>query len=227
MRGYDNPRFNHEMLLDLQFCEGDGDITRDWAKPHHEPNTLTGAPAWTNRVNDLTILNFDCTAPYDHIITAAANSADLDFTSGDFSGAAWIYTTAGGNRYVFNKGLTTTGWCFYLNTANRMSVGTKQAAANQYTTGDVISLNTWLFVGFSRASAAVRIYTNGRDATSSAATHVNPDSAAAQNFYVGCNDAVGAGWWCGYMWRPRVWGKQLTAAEMLAIYEAERGLFGV
>jgi len=29
------------------------------------------------------------------------------------------------------------------------------------------------------------------------------------------------------MWRPRIWGKQLIAAEHLAIYEAERGLLGV
>jgi len=86
MRGYDNPRFNHELLLDLQFCEGTGTTTQDWAKAHHEPNTLTNAPTWTNADNDLTYLVFDASAPYDHIITLAADSGDLNFTSGAFSG---------------------------------------------------------------------------------------------------------------------------------------------
>jgi hypothetical protein len=227
MRGYDNLRFNHEMLLDLQFCEGTGTITRDWAKPHHEPVTLTNVPTWTNAANDLTYLAFDGAAPYDHLLLASANCADLNFTSGAFSGMCWYYPRTGGNRYIFNRGLTTTGWCFYLNTSNRMSLGTKQAAVNQYSNGDVLTLNTWQLVGFNRSGATVRIYTNGRDETVTAVAHVNPDSAAAQNFYIGCTDAVGAGWMYGDLWRPRIWNRNIAAAEHLAIFEMERGLFGV
>jgi len=226
MRGYDNPRFNHEMLLDLQFCEGTGTVTLDWAKAHHAGATLTGAPAWTNAANDLTFLDFDLGPPRDYIVISTANSGDLDFTTGAFSGAVWYYPQAGGNRYVFNKGTNVTGWCFYLNTSNRMSLGTRQAADDQYTTGPVLTLNVWHFVGFTRTGDTARVYQNGLDATYSAATHIDPD-AAAQNFYIGCTDAVGAGWMEGYLWRPRIWGRCLTAAEMLAIYEIERGLFGV
>lgn len=226
MRGYDNPRHNHELLLDLQFCEGTGTTTQDWAKAHHEPNTLTNGPAWTDMDNDLTYLVFTGALPYDHIITLAADCADLNFTSGPFSGACWYTPTAGGNRFLFNKGLTTTGWCFYLNTSNRMSLGTRQAAANQFTTGNVLTLNEWQLVGFSRRAANVDIYTNGRCVTSSAATHVNPDTSP-ENFYIGCNNLVGAGWMVGYLWRPRIWGRNITAAEHLAIYEAERDLFGI
>lgn len=227
MRGYDNPRFNHEMLLDLQFCEGDGDITRDWAKPHHEPNTLTGAPTWTNAGNDLTYLDFAPGPPREYIITLAADSTDLNFTSGDFSGAIWYTPDVTGNRYVFCKGTATTGWVFYLNTESRMSFGTRQAAVNQFTSGEALTLDTWQFVGFTRDGAVARIYTNGRDVTYTSATHIDPDTAAAQNFYIGCTDLVGAGWMDGYLWRPRIWDRCLTAAEMLAIYEMERGLFGV
>jgi len=82
MRGYDNPRFNHEMLLDLQFCEGTGTVTLDWAKAHHAGATLTGAPAWTNAANDLTFLDFDLGPPRDYIVISTANSGDLDFTTG-------------------------------------------------------------------------------------------------------------------------------------------------
>lgn len=227
VRGYDNPRFNHEMMLDLQFCEGTGSTTQDWSKAHQEPNTLTGAPTWTNAANDLTFLDFAIGPPREYIITLAAASTDLNFTSGDFSGAVWYNRHCGGNRYVFCKWLGTTGWVFYLNTANRMSFGTRQAAADQYTTGNVTTLNAWEFVGFTRDGAVARVYTNGRDVTYNSATHINPDSANAQNFYIGCTDAVSAGWMDGYLWRPRIWGRCLTAAEMLAIYEAERGLFGM
>lgn len=225
-RGYDNPRSNQEMLLDLQFCEGTGTITQDWSKAHHEPNTLTGVPTWTNAANDLTYLNFNSTAPREYIITLAADSGDLNFTSGDFSGAIWYYPTAGGNRYVFNKGTGTTGWTFYLNTSNRMSLGTRQAAADQFTNGDVLTLNAWQFVGFTRDGTAARVYTDGRDATSVYGAHIDPDTAA-QNFYIGCTDLVGAGWMDGNLWRPRIWGRAVGAAEFLAIFEMERHLFGV
>lgn len=225
-RGYDNPRFNQEMLLDLQFCEGTGTITQDWAKPHHEPNTLTNAPAWTNAANDLTYLYFDGIAAYPHIIILTADSGDLNFTTGGFSGMCWYYPTAGGNRYVFNKGTGTTGWTFYLNTSNRMSFGTRQAAVDQFTNGDVLTLNEWQLVGFSRDGATARVYTNGLERTTAYATHINPDTAA-QNFYIGCTDAVGAGWMVGYLWRPRILGRATVAAEHLAVYEAERHLFGV
>lgn len=226
-RGYDNPRFNHEMMLDLQFCESTGTTTQDWSKAHQEPNTLTGVPTWTNAANDLTYLNFDSTAPREYIITLAAASTDLNFTSGAFSGAVWYYPTAGGNRYVYCKGTATTGWVFYLNTANRMSFGTRQAAVNQFTTGNVLTLNAWQFTGFTRAGAVARIYTDGREVMDASATHIDPDSSAAQNFYIGCTDVVGAGWMDGNLWRPRIWGRALTAAEMLAMYEIERHLFGV
>lgn len=228
-RGYDNPLFNQVMVLDLQFCEGTGTVTADWSKAHHEPNTLTGVPTWTNRVNDLTILDFAIGPPREYIITLAADSGDLDFTTQDFSGAAWFYPHSTGNRNIFNKGLTTTGWDFYIVAGTgEMRFSTHQAGpTTQVTDGNPLTLNAWQFVGFTRSGANARIYVDGRDDTVVYGTHVNPASAAAQNFYIGCADAVGAGWLDGYLWRPRIWSRQLTAAEHLAIYEAERGLFGV
>lgn len=226
-RGYDNPRFNQVMLLDLQFCEGVGVPTLDWAKPHHEPNTLVNAPVWTNAINDLTFLYFDGVAAYPHIVTLATDSGDLDFTTTGFSGMCWYYPSSGGNRYIFNKGTNATGWCFYLNTDNEMSLGTRQAAATQFSHGNVLTLNTWQLVGFSRDGATVRVYTNGRERTTTYATHINPDSSTAENFYIGCTNLVGAGWMVGYLWRPRILSRVTVAAEHLAVYEIERHLFGV
>jgi hypothetical protein len=228
MRGYDNPRFNHELLLDLQLKEGTGTLTQDWAKGHTAPNTLVGTPAWTPLANELMVLDFDPGPPRDYIIILAADSLDLDFTTGDFSGAAWFYPHAYGNRYIFNHGATTEGWDFYIVAATgEMRFTTWQAAASQHSDGQPLTLNTWQLVGFTRDGAVARVYTNGQDVTAVFGTHVDPATAAANNFYIGCTDLVGAGWLDGYLWRPRIWGRALTAAEMLAIYELERGLLGV
>lgn len=227
-KGYDNVPANMQLLLDLQFREGVGAVTHDWAKPHHEPNTLIGAPAWIGLGNGLPCLDFDIGPPREYIITLAADSADLDFTTGDFSGAAWFYPQATGNRYIFCKGAITEGWNFYIvATTGQMRMTTKQLAASQYTDGTPLTLNAWQLVGFTRAGANVRVYTNGLDVTATAGVHINPDTAVANNFYIGCADLVGAGWLDGYLWRPRVWNLALPASEMLYIFETEKGLFGL
>ncbi len=225
-RGYDHFPPNQQLLLDLPLREGTGIYTASWAKPPRQ-FTLTGTPVWTPLANDLTILDFDSTTP-DYIEATAGASGDMNFTAGDFSGLAWILTTAVGNRYVFNKGTGTTGWAFYLNGQAEMDFYTAQAGpAVQSTEGDVLALNIWHCVGFSRAGAVVRIYTNGVDVTTTSATHVNPDSAAATAFTIGSTAAGGSGWWDGRIWRPRVWDKVVTSALFRAIFENERYLFGV
>jgi hypothetical protein len=229
MRGYDNLRFNHEMLLDLQFCEGTGTVTQDWAKAHHAGATLTGVPTWQNLGNDLTYLDFDLANP-DSIIISAANSVDLDFTTGAFSGAVWIAPDAYGNRWVMHKSSAGNGWGFWISaTSPYLELTTEQAGPTYQTTegGANLVLSAWQFIGFTRSGATGRVYLNGVDATTTPATHVDPVSAAAANFTIGTTTGGGAGWYDGDMWRPRIWNRQLAAWEMLAIYEAERDLFNV
>lgn len=229
VRGYDNPRFNHELVMDLQFHDGVGALILDWSKSHMAPNTLTGAPTWSFLGNDLTYLDFDSTTP-DYIITLAADSGVTNFTSGDFSGAAWIKPDgAGTNRVIFNRGTAATGWTFYVNQLERLTLQTNQVGpVIQYTLSSAIPASVWQFVGFARDGAAVRVYRNGRDVTNYYGTHINPASSNAQNFYIGCGNAVAAGTYLdGGLWRPRVWNRYVTAAEHLAIFETERHLFGV
>lgn len=225
---YDKWRPNQGLVLDLQFRETTGTITQDWAKPYHADPTLVGTPAWAVLGNDLTYLSFDPTNP-DTVQIAAADCADLDFTSGDFSGCAWFYPDASGERFIFNKGLATTGYAFGLQAGTYSLVFyTRQAGpVTQSSLSSVIAANTWQHVGFIRDGASVRLYINGVDETITPGTHVNPASSVAENLYIGSNDAAAAAWLDGRLWRPRIWNRALAAWELAAIYEAERDLFGV
>lgn len=226
---YDRWRPDQDLLLDLQLREGTGTITRDWAKPYHDPATLTGAPAWTNAANDLTYLAFDPANP-DRIVILAADSTDLNFTSGSFSGAMWIAPDAYGNRYLYMKGGAETGWSFWLSGTSPYLVFTTEQAGPTYQSTDGganLALTAWQCVGFTRSGATGRVYLNGVDVTATPATHVNPASAAAGDFYIGTTVGAGAGWYDGRLWRPRIWNRALAAWEMDAIYQAERDLFGV
>jgi hypothetical protein len=233
MRGYDNPRFNHELLLDLQLCEGTGTVTQDWSKAHHAGATLAGAPTWQSLGNDLTYLDFDASNP-DTVTILAAASNDLDFTSGDFSGAAWIAPDLASNRHIFWKGAAglATGWAFSVDLYGAvpdLEFLTGQTGPVVQATYGAIGIDisgVWQFAAFTRSGASARIYLNGRDVTASPDTHIDPTSAAAADFIIGTN-ALAGGIYDGDLWRPRVWGRCLAAAEMLAIYEAERDLFGV
>ena len=228
-KGYDNYRPYQMMVLDLQFRETTGTVTRDWAKTYHDPATLIGTPTWAVVGNDLTYLSFDPNNP-DRVVILAAASTALNFTTGSFSGAAWIYPDAYGNRYMMDKSSATAGWGFWVvGTSPYLGFTTANAGPATQTTygGANLQLSAWQLVGFTRSGATARIFHNGRDATVTPATHINPATAAAIDYYIGTDVGAGAGWYDGRMWRPRVWKRALAAWEFLAMYEAERDLFGV
>ena len=227
--GYDNYRPYQSLVLDLQFRETTGIITRDWAKPYHDPATLIGTPAWAVLGNDLTYLSFNPATP-DRVVIVAADSTALNFTTGSFSGAAWIYPDAYGNRYVMDKSSATAGWGFWIQGVTPYLAFTTANAgpATQTTYGGAnLVLSAWQQIGFTRTDATGKVFLNGRDVTITPATHINPATADAIDFYIGTDVGAGAGWYDGRMWRPRVWKRDLAAWEFLAMYEAERLLFGI
>jgi len=228
-RGYDNYRPNQGLLLDLQFRETTGTTTADWSKAYHIPATLTGAPTWAVLGNDLTYLSFDPANP-DRLTIAAASSTDLDFTTSSFSGAAWIYPDAYGNRYLMDKSGAAVGWAFWISgTSPYLAFTTANAGPLTQTSygGTGLALSAWQFVAFTRTGATGRLFLNGVDVTTTPATHVNPASSAAVDMTIGTIVGAGAGWYDGRMWRPRIWNRDLAAWELLALYEEERSQFGV
>ncbi len=225
-RGYDNIWLNSQLLLDLQFREAQGELYHDFAKPHHVV-TGVGVPAWAALPSDLYYLLFNA-AISDYVTATAAASLDLDFTTEDFSLAVWIDPDLGGNRYLFNRGLTLQdGWRFFYDTNEALTLGTTTGVTDYFTQSvdDAVVVGEWALVGCSRDGTDVRIYKNGRDVTAVYADHGDPDTSA-RNFYIGRSDA-GAGPYDGDMWRPRIWERAVPADEWLSIFEMERGYFGV
>lgn len=227
-KSYDKWRPNQALLLDLQFKETNGTVTADWAKGYRPKLTLVDTPVWSTLASDLTYLGF---ANNDAIYSLAADSTDVNFTSGAFSGAVWISPTAYGNRYLFDKSSATAGWAFWIcATSPYLAFITAQAGpTTQITYGGagLVTGGVWQFVGFTRDGADVRIYLNGSDVTDNPATHVNPATAAAINTYIGAAVGAAAGWFNGGMWRPRIWGRALDSWEFTALYNAEKRLFGL
>lgn len=236
-KGYDNLPMFFQTVLDIPMFEESGALARDIARPPAvaEEHTMAlegGTIAWAPwPLSNVGLISFNGVTP-DRLSLSAANSLSMDYQAGAFSGAVWVYPTTliGAIRTLFCKGVAATdGWCFEVAGGNgAIYFRTSQAGADQETisaVGEVV-LNTWYLLGFSRLGASARLYKNGVDVSSTIGAHVNPVSAAARELHIGCVVAHANGW-TGYMWRPRIWSRQISAAEMQKIFNMERGLFGV
>lgn len=225
--GFDRKRYNQEILLSLRFTEGAGAVAQDWSKIHR-PVALTGSPTWAFLANDLTVLEFSGGAA-DRLTCTGADSADLDFTNENFSLACWCYSTDYGSAsVVMNRGvLDTCGWEWYGYTAN-LAIRTNQAGDREGATAvGYLEEDAWQFLGFIRYGLVGQMYVNGRsvDTLQTAAGLVDPVACGAQNFLVGNNPHDNG--FIGRLWNPRAWARQLSEPEMIAMFEDERGLFGI
>ncbi len=239
MKGYSNIPQLYQAVLDIPMFEAAGAVgalVHDIARPSgvalDKNMALAGATiTWANwGLSNTALVNFDAVTP-DRLELAAAQSTDLNYQAGAFSGVVWAYPLdlAGALRTIFCKGGTVDGWKFHVAGGNgAIYLTTYQAAGSQETLsaiGEVV-LNTWYMLGFSRLGAAVKLFKNGVDVTLTAPAHTPPDSAAARDFHVGCVLAHADGW-DGYLWRPRIFSRQLSATNFKELFELERGLFGV
>jgi len=223
-----------QLLLDLFFRRSLTDVVDDWAAPHHPvartPGGNPGGPAWTDLANNLTVLDFNAATP-DFLECPAADSVDLNFMAGPFSLAIWIKADVLGVAVIMCKDGTTNGWSWWVDAVlGEMNLTTFQGAGTTQTSvgaADDVIIGTWRFISVARSLASVRLYTNGKDVTTVAPTHVDPLTAVGNKFHISINDAEGAGWFDGQLWRPRVWDRCLPPEEMAAIFAMERSLFGV
>jgi len=228
MRSFDKESINLQLLLGLPFLEGTGTVTQDIAKAYH-PVALTGVPSWATLASGLQVLDFNSATP-DFLQSPAADTVDLDFTSGDFSMAVWVYIDSLADiREIINRGRATTdGWRFFIQTDGRFGIQTNQAAAGQTSSSSAgeIVINNWYLIGASRSGASGRVYKHGQDMTVTAANHVNP-LTSARKLLIGVYETEAHNPHDGKMWNPRIWGRKLEPWEHLALFNAERHLFGV
>jgi len=234
VRSYDKLSINEDILLDLPFNEGSGAITGDIAKPHHTFD-LNNAPTWTSLVSGRGVLTFDGATEY--LDASAASTADMDFTSGDYSVGVWInWTDVGGglSQIVIGRyGVDLDGWEIYLTEGGGFNYLTQRhhhatLAPNTrdgcYSTGWAQS--TWFLLGISRSGLYPVHYRNGVAlAMSYEATGMLDPDTCNRDMVIGTRYTKDANWYQNMMWRPRMWSRVLSADEWMEIYDEESGWF--
>mgnify|MGYP001255334708 CR=1 FL=1 len=240
IKGYDAIGVNLDIALDLPFREGTGALAHDVAKPVRHPVSLIHAPTWTQTsLSNLTVLTFDGAS--DYLECAGAATADLDFTTGDYSVVVWVNWLWTGStqmllaRYELGK----TGWEIYFTCHinpddNYLSL----RHSHQSLTPDIWSscfsegwpVSAWTLVGITRQKVAGTSYPlhyrNGEAVvvTYDAGGLSDPDSSAMDLVNVRFNKT--ANFYKGDLYRPRIWGRCLSPFEMRMIFSMERNLFG-
>ncbi len=215
---YDTLDLHRGLILDLQFREGAGDVTHDYAKSHH-PMTLVDDPVWA----DVGITFQD---DPDEITCPGVDTADLNFTSGDFSLVVWAYSTdlASANIYMNRAVLDANGWEWYT-ANNNLALRTNQAGSREGASGmGCVILNTWQCLGMSRSGLLAQAYTNGQRVRTLNTGLLDPVTSA-QLFRVGNNPNDNG--FEGTLWRPRIWERELADSDFERIFRNERYIFGV
>lgn len=228
--GLDNLSLNMQLVLDLPFNEAVGSVIHDIARPHHTCIEGGTELAWTETASGLSVLEFDDPS---WLECSAADTVDLDFTTGDFSCCVWFYAngaTIGSEDWII-RGYDFApfdGWIFGVWGNYRISFDTMSGGTYWVTAGPINSavVNVWTFAGMTRAGLVGLIYKNGVDITDISDGHPTITSSA-RKLHIGCADDEGSSMWDGLLYRPRVWSRCLTAEEMMFIFESERSLFGV
>ena len=236
MKSYDSISYLMQTILDVPMYEGVGTLAHDIARPPTAPPgldhtmTLIGASiAWVQLpLSNLTYIHF--TPVTDYLQLLAAASTDMNFTTGPFSLAAWIYLESiATDKFIIERGLAATdGWIFAVNSTGQIYVLTNQAGFSQVSTtaAGAITISGWWFVGATRLAGSVRLYRNGVDVTSVANVHTDPTGNAARNLQVGADNAL-VSTWDGYISRPMVFGRQISPLEMYKLFESSRDFYGI
>ena len=225
--GFDNYSINHQLLLALPFTEGTGTVTYDIAKPHHELALAGTPPTWQSLASGYPYIDFDGAA--DNLQCPAADSADLNFTTEDFTLKAWLYNTGPVlTDSVMCQGVDDVdGWEWYISAGGDITLRTNQAAAHtEVVAATAFTSSVWQLVGIVRDGSAGQFYMDG-DPIATTGSLTDPVSvAAADIFYVGAQ-AGAANFWDGGIAFPEIWERALTASEWKAIFASERHWFGV
>lgn len=237
MKSYDSIPENVDLLLDLPFREGTGAITTDIAKPHHKAD-LKNTPIWDILASGLGVLTFDGVNEYAEI--PAADSADLDFTSGDYSVGGWFYRNYTGNTEIFiaKYQLDVSGWEIYVTDAAPGPAGDYLTLRHHHAGGTATRtacyslgwpISVWHFLGISRSSGYPKMFRNGEgvDVVYAVGGLEDPETAIAKDTVIGTRFTKDTNFWDGSLYRPRVWSRALEPAEWKNIFERERALFGV
>jgi len=225
---YDKTGIGYQMLVDLPFTEMSGLVTYDRAKAHHEL-TLTGGAAWASLPGGAPYLDLSGGSKY--LQCPGAESADVNFTNGDFTFLAWVYNNAlgGAQEIVCQGAVDVDGFEFYMFPGvNTLALRTSQLGSHTgiSAVGAFIP-SQWHLAGVTRHGASGQFYING-DVADTIGTLIDPVSCAGGNkLLVGIQNNEITNGWDGYMGQLRIWGRELNAMEMKTIFQLEHSHYGV
>lgn len=142
--------------------------------------TITTA-TWVQLPSGLWVLDFNSATP--DYVTIPAAFTQLDFTSQDFSLVARVNVDAFSALYsgIFERGATgTDGYVFRIRNNGEIRLWTSQTPVNQRSDSNVgvVTVGSWVTIGFSRNGASVRLYADGIDVTATPAVHIDPLTSA-------------------------------------------------
>ena len=184
--------------------------------------TVVSTPAATNR-----ILSLDGVSGY----AVAANSADLNLASSDFTITAWVFLR---NYDAWNSAILSkrapgsrNGWMLYVGGLAQGSEAGKpvfivSGGADARVTGTVdIRTNQWqhLAVVFSTNSGVASLYING---ILNANGSLSPPLATTTNVFLGRDSITSQYLWNGQMDEVCVWNRALTNNEVFAKMSCKR-----
>ncbi len=227
---YDKIGYNNRMLLDLPFREGTGIVTQDVAKPHHLV-TLVGTPTWAALDSGKMALTLGGVGSGDYGQCLNADSADLGFTSSDFSIGGWFKweDTADDSQILIARyELSVGGWEVYLTEAGALRymtlrlhhAGGATARTAAYSLGWAYS--TLSHFGISRSGTSAIFYRNGEAITTVADTLIDPESTT-QDMVIGIRYTKDANYLSGRLPRLFVAGEALSAEDWRNMYKHQVG----
>lgn len=242
-KGYDNLiDLNFGSLMDLSFQKGAGaagTYLEDVAKPHHQGAMLVGPPTWGHAApGNKNILTFSGAGHY--LECPAANTVDLNFTTGDYTLAVWInWLTNAGTQIVMGRyELDVSGWEFYLTEGafNFLTLRHNHASGGADTRDACFSTGwdfaTWWLCAVTVTKAGgtsyPQHYRNGVAVeTTWDAGGVKDADTCPQDLVVGCRYSKNTNFFVGNMYRPRIWNRALSAYEIKLLFTMERSFFSV
>ncbi len=198
------------LVCHLKMDEGSGTTLID-ASPYNNNGTTVGSPTWaTGVIGQALSLNGTQNAT-----VADANS--LDITSA-ITLAAWIRPTVNGTQRIIIKVSGSTGYELFLEQPSPSRVSVRfngNAALRVNSTSSYMSyLNTWIHIAATYDGTTIRLYFNGIEEASLAASFAIGTNATA----VGIGgDAAGANRFTGLLDDARIYNTALTAAQVLAL----------
>lgn len=231
--GFDNLAIHNNLLLSLPLAEGDGIITHDVSKVRHEDIDLINTPAWSTLASGRTVLQLNGTTQYAEC--AAADTADLDFTTGDYSITGWIYKDHAilSNLLIGRYGVDLDGWEVYLDDSiadylqlrhHHVSL-TPDDRDGCYSTGWTAA--TWWFLAITRSGLYPKHYRDGVEVevTYDTGGLKDPDSCN-RDLVIGVRYTKNTNYWPGMLWNLNVWDRELSALDVRFLFNRDKGWFG-